>query len=176
MTLERWGLSERYHETSKDFTFHAVKNRQAPGREIYVLVIGEASRADSWSLFGYDRETTPRLEKREGVVPFSNVLTQSNATHKSVPIILSPASAANYDSIYVQNEPDHRFQGGRIPDLVPVEPGTRTRSLIDFFSEEAERPASIFLRAKGNCIPITVPTARCCRVSARSSNRATATC
>lgn len=44
----------------------------------------------------------PRLEKREGVVPFSNVLTQSNATHKSVPIILSPASAANYDSIYVQ--------------------------------------------------------------------------
>lgn len=79
-----------------------MKNRQAPGREIYVLVIGEASRADSWSLFGYDRETTPRLEKREGVVPFSNVLTQSNATHKSVPIILSPASAANYDSIYVQ--------------------------------------------------------------------------
>ena len=31
LTLERWGLSERYHETSKDFTFHAVKNRQAPG-------------------------------------------------------------------------------------------------------------------------------------------------
>ncbi|MFQ8806440.1 MAG: sulfatase-like hydrolase/transferase [Alistipes indistinctus] len=83
MTLERWGLSERYHETSKDFTFHAVKNRQAPGREIYVLVIGEASRADSWSLFGYDRETTPGWEKREGVVPFSNVLTQSNATHRA---------------------------------------------------------------------------------------------
>lgn len=142
LTLERWGLSERYHETSKDFTFHAVKNRQAPGREIYVLVIGEASRADSWSLFGYDRETTPRLEKREGVVPFSNVLTQSNATHKSVPIILSPASAANYDSIYVQKSlitafKEAGFQTWYLSNQVP------NRSLIDFFSEEAERRIDI---------------------------------
>ena len=33
-------------------------------REIYILVIGEASRAKNWSLWGYERETNPRTEKR----------------------------------------------------------------------------------------------------------------
>lgn len=76
------------------------------------------------------------------MVPFSNVLTQSNATHKSVPIILSPASAANYDSIYVQKSlitafKEAGFQTWYLSNQVP------NRSLIDFFSEEAERRIDI---------------------------------
>ena len=31
LTLDRWKQSERYHETSKDFTFHAEKSQHAPG-------------------------------------------------------------------------------------------------------------------------------------------------
>lgn len=138
LTLDRWHQSERYHETSKDFTFQATKSQHAPEREIYVLVIGEASRAESWSLYGYnDRETTPRLEKREGVVPFYNVLTQSNATHKSVPVLLSPVSATNYDSIYNSKSlitafKEAGFHTWYLSNQVP------NRSLIDFFSEEAD--------------------------------------
>ncbi len=137
LTLDRWALSERYPETSKEFTFHARKDEPASGREIYLLVIGETSRADSWSLFGYDRQTTPRLAEREGVVPFSNMLTQSNVTHKSVSIILSPVSAVNYDSIYGEKSlitafKEAGFQTWYLSNQVP------NRSLIDFFSEEAD--------------------------------------
>lgn len=59
-------------------------------REIYVLVVGETSRAMEWSLYGYERKTTPRMEKLDGLVHFTDVVTQSNNTHKSVPIICLP--------------------------------------------------------------------------------------
>ena len=38
----------------------------------------------------------------EGVVTFTDVLTQSNTTHKSVPMLLSAASAEDYDCLYRQ--------------------------------------------------------------------------
>ena len=69
----------------------------ADKREIYVLVVGETSRAMEWSLYGYERPTTPCLEATEGLVYFRDAVTQSNNTHKSVPIILSPACAEEYD-------------------------------------------------------------------------------
>lgn len=73
LTLDRWSQSEAYPETSRDFRFDVTRSRQADGREIYVFVIGEASRAASWSLFGYERETTPRFtaagRRRPGAVP-----------------------------------------------------------------------------------------------------------
>lgn len=45
LTLDRWSQSEAYPETSRDFRFDVTRSRQADGREIYVFVIGEASRA-----------------------------------------------------------------------------------------------------------------------------------
>ena len=43
--------NSNYHITSSDFTFHATKNVQTEGkREIYVLVVGETSRAMEWRL------------------------------------------------------------------------------------------------------------------------------
>lgn len=137
LTIDKWGKSLRYPETSAGFTFDAQRHKQTQSREVYVLVIGEASRGMSWSMFGYDRETTPRLAQREGVVGFSNVLTQSNATHKSVPLILSPVSAENIEEIYRQKSSITAFKeaGFRtvfISNQVP------NRSLIDYFSAEAD--------------------------------------
>ena len=40
------------------------------------------------------------MEKLDGLVHFTDVVTQSNNTHKSVPIILSAASAEDYGVIY----------------------------------------------------------------------------
>lgn len=63
--------NSNYHTTSSDFSFHAAKPVQAEGkREIYVLVVGETSRAMEWSLYGYERETTPRMEKLDGTGAF----------------------------------------------------------------------------------------------------------
>ena len=41
-----------------------------------------------------------RYGRLDGLVHFTDVVTQSNNTHKSVPIILSAASAENYGVIY----------------------------------------------------------------------------
>lgn len=89
-----------YEQTSDGFTFHATRTAEAPGREIYVYVIGEASRAMNWQLWGYDRETNPMLLRTHGIIPFRNMLTQSNTTHKSVPLILSSIATDQHEELY----------------------------------------------------------------------------
>lgn len=77
---------ENYDRTSAGFRYHARRTAKADKREIYVYVIGEASRAANWELYGYDRPTNPRLKALgDEIVVFRNMLTQSNTTHKSVP-------------------------------------------------------------------------------------------
>ncbi len=137
LTLQRWDRSNAYPETSRDFRFDAVRSDSTGGREIYVLVVGEASRAASWSLFGYDRPTTPLLERRDGVVAYPDVLTQCNATHKSVPVLLSSVSAENYDDIYSQKSIITAFKEAGFETLF-ISNQVPNRSLIDYFSFEAD--------------------------------------
>ena len=102
LAAERAGETAGYAETSRDFTFNASAAHDEDSREVYVLVIGETARACNFGLYGYERNTTPLLDKMEGVVTFTDVLTQSNTTHKSVPMLLSAASAEDYDCLYRQ--------------------------------------------------------------------------
>ncbi len=143
LSLQNWERSKNFLESSRDFHFHATReilqtdSTGVPPREIYVFIIGEASRAASWSLFGYERPTTPRLSAKKGIVPFSDMLTQSNTTHKSVPIILSPCSAENYDSIYSRKSMVTLFkEAGFHTAFISNEPPNR--SLIDYFADEAD--------------------------------------
>ena len=92
--------TKRYETTSEGFTHKATRCDNPDQREIYIYIIGEASRAANWQLYGYDRSTTPRLSAREDIIPFYNVLTQSNTTHKSVPLFLSSVGAKNHSEIY----------------------------------------------------------------------------
>ncbi|MDD4820704.1 MAG: sulfatase-like hydrolase/transferase [Flavobacteriales bacterium] len=94
--------SNEYQKTSAGFSFGALSEVSDSIPEVYVLVVGETARADHFSLFGYQRKTTPFLDTAKGVVPFADALTQTNATHKSVPIILSGASASDFENIYCQ--------------------------------------------------------------------------
>lgn len=94
--------SLNFKKTSRDFTYEARREAEAPGREIYVYVIGEASRAMSWQLFGYERETTPRLAAMEDLCLFRDILTQSNTTHKSVPLILSSVATHEHEQLYLR--------------------------------------------------------------------------
>ena len=142
LTLQRWARSNAYPETSRNFRFDAVRSDSVAGREIYVLVIGEASRAPSWSLFGYERSTTPLLARRDGLVPFRDVLTQSNATHKSVPVLLSSVSAENYDDIYSQKSIITAFKEVGFKTLF-ISNQVPNRSLIDYFSFEADKREDI---------------------------------
>lgn len=130
--------NSNYPLTSADFTFEAAKPVQAKGkREIYVLVVGETSRAMEWSLYGYERPTTPRMEKLDGLVHFTDVVTQSNNTHKSVPIILSGASAENYEIIYDQKSIVTAFKEAGFRTIVVANQKLNT-SMIGAFYREAD--------------------------------------
>ncbi len=139
----RWAASENYHETSKDFRFHAKSTHDADCREIYVMVVGETSRPLNWGLYGYERNTTPRLSTMSNLVFFSDVLTQSNATHKSVPLILSAASAEQADIIYSQKSVITAFKEAGFKTVF-FSNQRPNGSLIDFFAEEAD--ISLFLK------------------------------
>ena len=92
--------SYNFHKTSEGFTYEAERTAEAPGREVYVYIIGEASRAMNWQLHGYGRETNPLLSGVGDLVVFRDVLTQSNTTHKSVPLILSSVATGEHEELY----------------------------------------------------------------------------
>ncbi len=79
-------------ERVADFRFGlSPKADQDP--EVYVLVIGETARANNMGLYGYERNTTPLLSKRQRLVAYDHFVTQANLTSNSIPIILTRASA-----------------------------------------------------------------------------------
>ncbi|MBQ3203803.1 MAG: lipid A phosphoethanolamine transferase [Alistipes sp.] len=90
----------KFEQTSADFTYDACRDTIPQQREVYVLFIGEASRADSWSLYGAERQTNPLLSQVDDLCLFSGVTTQSNTTHKSVPMILSSVHTSEHDELY----------------------------------------------------------------------------
>lgn len=144
--IHKWQRSEFYPLTSKDFRFNASQAKKAEQREIYVLVVGEASRATNWSLWGYERETNPLLSATPGLVTYKDAITQANATHKSVPLILSAATAENYDVIYRQKSIIEAFKEAGFKTIF-LSNQTPNRTFTDYFAAEADyhvniRPAS----------------------------------
>lgn len=103
LSLTEMARMRHFEATSGGFSYEARRadSLQNPSeREVYVFMIGEASRAASWQLYGYERETTPRLSELEDLVVFRNMLTQSNTTHKSVPMILSSVATGEHEELY----------------------------------------------------------------------------
>ena len=133
-----------YLETSAGYTFEAKSERPDSVPEVYVAVIGETSRADNWQLFGYGRATTPELMSEDGLVCFPRAISQSNTTHKAVPMLLSALDAETFgDSIYSAKGLLTAFKeaGFRTAFLSNQ---NRNHSFIDFFGEEAD--TCIFIR------------------------------
>ncbi len=90
----------KYTQTAENFLYYAEHKPIADTRELYLLVIGEASRAASWQLYGYGRETNPLLSQRDDITLFKQVTTQSNTTHKSVPLMLSSVHTSQHEELY----------------------------------------------------------------------------
>lgn len=74
---------------SELFRFGAVQAAEFNKGRVIVMVIGESSRYDRWSLNGYKRETNPLLKKETNLVSLSNVITAVSATRLSVPVLVS---------------------------------------------------------------------------------------
>ncbi|HJA98596.1 MAG TPA: lipid A phosphoethanolamine transferase [Candidatus Alistipes avicola] len=92
--------TSRFEKTSAQFSYRAHRTARSSKREIYVYIIGEAARAENWQIYGYERETTPRLAQMEDLVVFRNTVTQSNTTHKSVPLILSSVCTDEHEELF----------------------------------------------------------------------------
>lgn len=99
VAVERTVLTDRYDETSVMFRYDSVSTHDNDADEMYIMVIGETSRACEWQMGGYGRPTNPKLSCRDNVTFFSRALSESNTTHKSVPMLMSYVSACNYDSV-----------------------------------------------------------------------------
>lgn len=134
----------RYHATSADFTYHAVSTRPADMKEVYVVVIGETSRADNWQILGYDRPTNPRLSQRNDVMAYPRTLSEANTTHKTVPMLLSRLDASNYgDSITHTKSLFEAFRSAGFSTAF-ISNQQRNHSFIDYFGEQAD--LTLFLR------------------------------
>lgn len=102
------GLALKLHSDSlkivarrSRFSFGASKP-PTPGDEIYVWVIGESSRPQNWSLFGYSRDTTPRLGSIPGIITLPNMMTTAPETQLAVPSMLSLRPITDWPSIQAQ--------------------------------------------------------------------------
>lgn len=145
--VHSWKASKNYKRTSRDFDYHASSTHDPRQPEIYIFVIGETGRAGNWGLYGYERNTTPRLSTRRDVIHFDDVLTQINATHKSVPLMLSPADALDFNPIYRQKSLITAFkQAGFHTAFISNQ--LHNGSFTDFFADEAD--CTLYLMAPKN--------------------------
>ena len=85
---ERKYLAELAHK-SMLFSFGAQQASTIDVPQVVVMVIGESSRYDRWSLNGYKRETNPLLKREANLVSLTDVITAVSATRLSVPVLVS---------------------------------------------------------------------------------------
>lgn len=73
----------------------AKQNVSTHTRKLFVVVVGEAARANRFSLNGYERETNPLL-KQEDIINLPNVSSCGTSTAISVPCMFSHLDRKNY--------------------------------------------------------------------------------
>jgi len=71
-----------------------IKTKEALPK-LVIMIVGEAVRADHFSLNGYKKETNPKL-KNESVINFSNVYSCGTSTAESVPCMFSIYDKGHY--------------------------------------------------------------------------------
>ncbi len=137
LAFQKWYKIKHYPEISSKFKYNAFSTRAPELKEIYVMIIGETSRAYNWEIYGYPKNTNPYLASDTSWIVYRDMLTQSNTTHKVVPIFLSPASAENYGIVYECKSIITAFKEAGFKTAF-FSNQSRNRSFTDFFGEEAE--------------------------------------
>ncbi|WP_158074726.1 phosphoethanolamine transferase [Basilea psittacipulmonis] len=113
-------VKELLEESKKPNTWEVTKNEYYQKYKNYVLVIGESARADYFSVFGYDHETTPFLNQAKGIF-FTKAYSPSYGTVLSLsrtlqlPLkdgidfdvknnIMNLANKGGYETIWITNQ------------------------------------------------------------------------
>jgi Predicted membrane-associated, metal-dependent hydrolase len=145
-----------YKFFSKGFKYnsHRIINQNCEDnndkkREIYVLILGETGRAANWSLYGYNRKTTPHIDTTSNIIKFSDVFTQSNTTHKIVSMLLTPADAERYNYIYYTKSIISAFSEAGFKTIYLTNQ-EYNQTFMQYYFDEAD--ISLSVRHKGNNI------------------------
>lgn len=94
----------RMLENMKNIDMGAYRNNVPNAKqEIYVFAIGESLRYRNLSLNGkYSRSTTPRLESYTNLLLFDDYYSQACLTMFSVPMLITRATADNFELNYAE--------------------------------------------------------------------------
>ncbi|MPW42880.1 phosphoethanolamine transferase [Acinetobacter guerrae] len=84
----------KYGQDAKIISLHTEPSKP----KLMILVVGEAARAESFSLNGYTRNTNPQLAQIENLINFSQVSSCGTATAVSVPCMFSGMTKEQYDA------------------------------------------------------------------------------
>ena len=84
------------------YSFGASRVAPIDDEEIYVWIVGESSRPENWSLFGYSRDTTPRLRAQPDIIALPNMLTTAPHTAVAVPSMLSLRPISNWSAVQAE--------------------------------------------------------------------------
>ncbi len=132
---ESW-LSSHYQESVAHYRFNSASQHDKDSTEVYILVVGETARSRNFQLYGYPRQTNPRLSKEKGLIVFEGVRSQSNTTHKSVPMLLTASNAEDHDRLYHEKGMIAAFREAGFHTAF-FSNQRRNHSYIDFLGEEA---------------------------------------
>ncbi|WP_454562510.1 phosphoethanolamine transferase [Pseudomonas sp. AIG] len=78
--------------------------KRQPRKSLTVLVVGESARAENFGILGYNRDTTPQLDKEAGLIAFTDVHSCGTETAVSVPCMFSNMGRKDYDASRAKNE------------------------------------------------------------------------
>ncbi len=145
LAVDRTIKTEKYHKTSSGFRFNSKKEvlNDSTTREIAIVIIGETSRAENWQIFGYNRPTNPLLAQEDSLLAGHFALSESNTTHKSVPMLLSQIDANSFNEIYHIKSIISAFSEAGYKTAF-FSNQRRNHSFIDFFGEEAD--TTVFIK------------------------------
>ena len=101
------------------------------------MVLVYTARSHNFSLYGDPRETNPLLSKTPGIIAFPDATTQSNTTHKSVPMLLSAASAEDFERLFHEKGILAAFKEAGF-HTVFISNQQPNHSFIDFLGEQAD--------------------------------------
>ncbi|MEN9782144.1 MAG: rane-associated, metal-dependent hydrolase, partial [Pseudomonadota bacterium] len=104
-TQHAWDLrfknaSEGRLNDYEGINFTKTKNNTEP--VIAIFLIGESTRSDRLSINGYEKETTPLMQKTPNLFAFKDVLTCGIVTSDSVPCMLTDISSHNFQNHHVK--------------------------------------------------------------------------
>jgi glucan phosphoethanolaminetransferase (alkaline phosphatase superfamily) len=124
----------RFDIASIPTTFDATKNKDL----IAVLIIGDAARADHFSINGYTHRTSPSIEQLK-VISLPHIDSIHGVTNKCVPLMLTRATEKTYKITYQETSfisifKKHGFTTAWISNQDIID---NSYSNISFFAHEA---------------------------------------